>query len=214
MEISFPKKVIKTYRVFYSRNLEQTIKHVTLNKSIADDLKIAKRISTAEAEIKEKQEELDLLQSRLNRSRSSTLSVHPRFATGESPESTENSRATDNVSPAQVDALNTEILELKGNLAALHQSVFDTFEQPLAVSLQAPFRRIVEEQCDSADYTDFDGKRVTGAPRGRVLSAFEAVTKASLRLYTGEEDTFELSFRWFQNHVLLNTDKAPVEALV
>ena len=91
--------------------------------------------------------------------------------------------------------------------------MFDTFEQSLAASLQAPFRRIVEEQCDSADYIDLNGKRVTGAPRGRVLSAFEAVTKAWIRLYTGDEDAFELNFCWFQNHILLNTDKAPVEAL-
>ena len=178
-----------------------------LNKSIAADLKIAERISTAEAVIKEKQEELNLLQARLTGSRSSTPAVHHRFATWESPESTENSRAMENVSPAQVDALKTEILELKGNLVALNQSVFDTFEQSLAASLQAPFMKIVEEQCDSADYVDLNGKRVTGAPRG-------AVAKAWLRLYTGEEDAFELSFRWFQNHILLTTDKALVEALI
>ena len=77
-----------------------------------------------------------------------------------------------------------------------------------------PFRRIVEEQCDSADYVDLNGKRDTGAPHGRVFSAFEVVAKAWLRLNTGEEDAFELSFRWFQNHILLNTDKAPVEALI
>ena len=69
-----------------------------LNMSIAADLKIAERISTAETVIKEKQEELDLLQARLTCSRSSTPAVHRRFATGESPESTENSRATENVS--------------------------------------------------------------------------------------------------------------------
>ena len=194
--------------------MEQAVKHVCLNMSIAADLKIADRISTAEAVIKEKQEELDLLQARLTRSRSSTPAVHCRFASGESPESTENSRATENVSPVQMDVLKIDILELKGNLAALNQSVFDTFEQSLATSLQAPFRRIVEEQCDSADYIDLNGKSVTGAPRGCVFSAFEAVAKAFLRLYTGKEDAFELSFRWFQNHVLLNTDKAPVEALV
>ena len=118
------------------------------------------------------------------------------------------------MSPTQVDALKTEILELKGNLAALNQSVFDTFEQSLAASLQAPFRRIVEEQRDSADYIDLNGKRVNGAPRGRVLSAFEAVAKTWLHLYTGEEDVFELSFRLVQNHILcLNTDKTPVEGL-
>ena len=65
VKISFPNKVVKTYRVFFSDTLEQAIKHVYLNKSIVDDLKIAERISTAEAEIKEKQEQLNLLQSRL-----------------------------------------------------------------------------------------------------------------------------------------------------
>ena len=72
----------------------------------------------------------------------------------------------------------------------------------------------MEEQCDSADYVDLNGKRATGAPRGRVFSMFEAVAKAWLRLYTGREDAFELSFRWFQNHIILNRDKAPVEALI
>ena len=33
-------------------------------------------------------------------------------------------------------------------------------------------------------------------------------------MYTVKEDAFELTFRWFQNHILLNTDKAPVEALI
>ena len=61
---------------------------------------------------------------------------------------------------------------------------------------------------------DLNGKRITGAPRGHVFSAFEAAAKAWLRLYTGKEDVFELSFRWFQNHILLNTDKALVEALI
>ena len=81
VKISFPNKVTKTYRVFYSGNLEQAIKHVTLNKSIAADLKIAERISTAQAEIKEKEQELELLQFRLGRSRSSTPSIHCRLAT-------------------------------------------------------------------------------------------------------------------------------------
>ena len=136
--------------------MEQAIKHATLNKSITADLKVAERISTAKAEIKERQEELDLLQARLGRSRSSTPSVYRRFASGESRESTENSRATKNVSPAKVDAVKTEVLELRGNLAALILSVFDTFKQSLATSLQALFRRIVEEQCDSDDYVDLN----------------------------------------------------------
>ena len=118
--LSFPNKVLKTYRVSFSGNLEQAIKHATLNKSITAYLNISQRISTAEAEIKEEQEELDLLQARLGRSRSSTLSVHRRFASKESPESTENSRATENVSPAQVNAPKTEIFKLKGNLAPLN----------------------------------------------------------------------------------------------
>ena len=132
VNISFPNKVVKTYRVFFSGTLEQAIKHVYLNKSIVDDLRIAKRISTTKAEIKEKQEQPNLLQSRLGRSRSSMSSAHHRFATGESPESTENFRATKNVSPAQLDELKTEILEFEGNLISLHQSVFDAFKQLLA----------------------------------------------------------------------------------
>ena len=94
--------------------------------------------------IKEKQEELDLLQARLTRSHSSTPAVHCRFASGESPESTENYRATENVSPAEVDALKAEILELKGNLGVLNQSVIHTFGRSLTASLQASFSKIVE----------------------------------------------------------------------
>ena len=52
--IFFPNKIVKTYRVFFSGTLEQAIKHVNLNKSIIDDLKIAERISTAKVVIKEK----------------------------------------------------------------------------------------------------------------------------------------------------------------
>ena len=114
VKITFPIKVVKTYRVFFSGTLKQAIKHVSLNESIVDDLKIAKRISTTEAKIKEKQEELELLQSRLGCSRSSTPSTHRRFAAEESPESTENSRATENVSPSQVDTIKTALLELEG----------------------------------------------------------------------------------------------------
>ena len=93
IKISFPSKVVKTYQVFFGGNLEQAIKDVCLNESIVDDLKTVELIAAAEAEMKEKQEELDLLQSRLNRSRSSTPPTHHRFATEESPEFSENSRA-------------------------------------------------------------------------------------------------------------------------
>ena len=55
VKLSFPNKIIKTYRVFFSGNLEQAIKHVCLNMSIAADLKISECISTAQAVIKEKQ---------------------------------------------------------------------------------------------------------------------------------------------------------------
>ena len=41
VKIFFPNKVVKTYLVFFSGTLEQAIKHVYLNKSIIDDLKIA-----------------------------------------------------------------------------------------------------------------------------------------------------------------------------
>ena len=64
-KISFPNKIVKTYRVFFSGTLEQAIKHVGLNESIVDDLNIFERISAAKVEIKGKQEELALLQSRL-----------------------------------------------------------------------------------------------------------------------------------------------------
>ena len=75
-------------------------------------------------------------------------------------------------------------------------------------------RCIVAEQCDSADYVDLNGKRVTGVPRDRIFSAFAAMAIAWLYLYVGEEDAYEVTLRWFQNHILLNTDKAPVEALL
>ena len=169
------------------------------NKVNTGELKISEHISTAEAEIKKKRGQLSLLRSRLGRSCCPTPSTHRRFTTGESPESTENSRATDNVSPAQVDALKAEIMELEGNLTSLRQSVFDTFEQLLAVSLQAPFRKIVAEQCDSADYVDPNGKRVICRLRGRVLSAFQAVAIAWLRLHVGEEDAYEVTLRLLQN---------------
>ena len=91
--------------------------------------------------------------------------------------------------------------------------MFDTFEQSLAASLQAPFRKIVAEQCDIADFVDLNGKHVTATPRGRVLSVFKAVAIAWLRLYAIEEDAYEVSLRWLQNHVLLNMDKVPVEVV-
>ena len=35
---------------------------------------------------------------------------------------------------------------------------------------------------------------------------------AWLRLYAGEEDAYEVTLRFIQNHILMNTDKIPVEA--
>ena len=96
-EITFPSKVSKTYRVFSNGNLEQFICHVRLMESILKDLKILELITVAKAEMKEKQDELDLLLSRLARARSTTPSSHRRFATEDSPDSTENSRANENV---------------------------------------------------------------------------------------------------------------------
>ena len=37
------------------------------------------------------------------------------------------------------------------------------------------FRTVMEEQCDSADYIDLNGKRATGEPFGCVLFVSKAV---------------------------------------
>ena len=56
------------------------------------------------------------------------------------------------VSEADVEALKSAVLELKGQIKALNQSIFDTFEQSLAPALQVQFRTIVQEQFDSNSY--------------------------------------------------------------
>ena len=43
------------------------------------------------------------------------------------------------------------------------------------------------------------------------MSSFKAVAIAWLRLYAGEEDTYEVTLRVIQNHILLNTDEVCVE---
>ena len=79
------------------------------------------------------------------------------------------------MSLSDVETLKSAILELEGAIKSFYESVVDTFEKPLAASLQAKFRTVVEEQCDSADYIDLNGKRVTGEPFGRVLFVSKAV---------------------------------------
>ena len=179
------------------------------NKVNTGELKISEHISTAEAEIKKKRGQLSLLRSRLGRSCCPTPSTHRRFTTGESPESTENSRATDNVSPAQVDALKAEIMELEGNLTSLRQSVFDTFEQLLAVSLQAPFRKIVAEQCDSADYVD----RYLRAPWSRLVRVSSG-GHCLAPFARGRGGRVRGHPPLAPEPIILNMDKAPVEALI
>ena len=85
-------------------------------------------------------------------------------------------------------------------------------KQTLAASLQASFRDIVEAQCDSDYYVDLQGKRIKGQPRGRILTSFKPVAIAWLHLYASEEDVYEVTLHFIQNHILMNTDKVPVEA--
>ena len=61
-------------------------------------------------------------------------------------------------------------------------------------------------------YVDLQGKHIKGQPRGRLLTAFKAVAMAWLRLYAGEEDTYQEKLRFIQNHILMNTDKISAEA--
>ena len=118
------------------------------------------------------------------------------------------------MSPSDIETLKSAILELEGKIKDLNQSqsVFVTFKQTLAASLQAPFHEIVKEQCDSDNYIDLEGKRVRGSTRGRVLLAFKATAIACLRLYAGEEDVYEVTLRLIQNLILMSADKITVEA--
>ena len=211
IKIAFPSGITKSYRVFSAGNLEHAISHVRLVQTIIKDTRLPEDILAAEAELKEKVAALDLLVPRGERPQSNTPSSHLRFPE-ESPESTADSPVTETVSPSNIETLKSEILELEGNLKNLHESVFDTFEQSLAASLQAQFRLILKEQCDGADYVDLEGTRIRGIPRGRVFSALRPVAMAWLRLYAGEEDAYEVTLRMIQNHVLMNTEKISVEA--
>ena len=139
------------------------------------NVRIKELILVVRAELKEKQEELNLLIPMLERACSTSPSSRRRFSNDESPESTENSSSRENVSLSDVETLKSAILELEGAIKSFYESVVDTFEKPLAASLQAKFRTVVEEQCDSADYIDLNGKRVTGEPFGRVLFVSKAV---------------------------------------
>ena len=210
-KLIFPSGVIKTFRVFDVGRLEHVINHVRLVEVIIKDMQIKEQILAAEAELKEKDQELALLVPRCERPRSHIPASHRRY-TEESPKSTKNSRASNNVSSSGIQTLKSGMMELKGKIKDLNESVFDTFKQTLAAPLQAPFRDIVKAQCNSADDVDLKGKHVQGAPCGRVLKAFKLVTISWLQLYADKEDIYKVTLRLIQNHILMNTDKVPVEA--
>ena len=123
LKLTFPSGITKIFRVFYAGDLEHAINHVCLVEVIFKDTRIEEQILAAEAELKEKHQELVLLVPSSRRSRSDTPARHHRFQAEESsPESTEN--VSENVSQGDIESLKIEILELKGNIKDLNEGVF------------------------------------------------------------------------------------------
>ena len=131
---------------------------------IFKDMRIKEQILAAKAKLKEKHQVLAILVPPSGRSRSDTPARHHRYQAEESsPESIKN--VSENVSQGKIETLKTEILELKDKINEdLNNDVFQTFEQTLVASLQAPFRDIVEAKCDSNDYVDVQSKLIQGRP--------------------------------------------------
>ena len=214
IKISFPSNVSKTFKVFFGGNLEQAINHSELVLSILEDKHTKQKILRAELALTQKEESLRRIRECLARAPAATPASHVRFTNEVSPE--EPTRNASRVSlperatEADVEALESAVLELKGEIDARNQSIFDTFEQSLAPPLQVQFRIIVAEQCDSDDYVTLQGTRATEA-RGRFFDSFKPVAIAWLRQF-GPEDAAEITLRLMQNHVLMNTDCISVEA--
>ena len=147
--ICFPSDVSKTYRFFSAGNLEQAINHVRLILTIIEDKQIESMILAAEVSLTQKQESLTCLHLLLARAAVVTPSSHLRFTEDAPNKTTRNaSRSSDleeRVTKGDVEALELAILELKSAIKALNQSVFDTFEQSLALPLQVQYWTVVKE---------------------------------------------------------------------
>lgn len=149
IKITFPSKVTKAFQVFFAGDLEQAINHVQVVKSILEDKQVEKEIKFTRASLHQKKESLRRLEDFRSRADMGvTPSTHTRFHEGvpeESPAGSGRNRAgsgtEERVSSANLEALRTAVLELKGKLSALHQSAFDTFEQTLAAPLQVSVPR-------------------------------------------------------------------------
>ena len=112
LKLTFPSSITKTFQVFYAGGLERAINHVRLVEVILKDMRIQEQILAAEAELKEKEQDLVLLVPPSGRSGSDTPSRHHQYQDEESPESTKN--VSENVFQGNIETLKAEIFELKG----------------------------------------------------------------------------------------------------
>ena len=72
---------------------------------------------------------------------------------------TRNSSPDQRITEADVKALESAALELKGSIVVLHQSAFSTFEQSLVPPPQVKYRTVVKEECKNDEFVALKGTR-------------------------------------------------------
>ena len=138
---------------------------VTSSKQLAiiEDKQTNQKILAAGISLTQKQESLRRLRLLLARAPVVTPASRVCFTEGDpkySPRNASRVLSPDKrVTEADVEALESAVLKLKGQIKSLNQSIFDTFEQSLAPSLQVQYRTIVQEQCDSDSYVTLEWHR-------------------------------------------------------
>ena len=147
VKITISADVQKYYPIFKEGDTEAVINLIWTHQGIMSDKKLKERYAIVEGLVVE-------IKARITRL---TRLAH---------------RTDDEKQQVREDQV--ALKEYKAQLKQLPEEAFDFFEKLLDQSLVPTWREIVKTECETANYVNLLGQRVTLAARGKVFAALEA----------------------------------------
>ena len=178
VKIRFSASIEKQFLTFHSGNAEEAIELIRIHKTIVTDMKLAGQIENAKNTRK------------ANKVKIATLKA------------TTLQRATH---VTQISDLETVNDELKGTITSLRSDAFDLFEKLLGPNLIAEWHKIVQLECNSADYVSLNGEKGTEI-RGKILGALQPCYFGFMKLFC-RQDAAERMRHYLITNMFINLDR-------
>ena len=109
-------------------------------------------------------------------------------------------KTLDKSKKSEIDNLRMSIAELLATCKSAQDEAFDYFEKLLDRAHVPKWREIVRQECEEVPYIDFNGKKITAKPRGKVFDALEACY-LKVMLQVVPQDAAERHRRYWQTTI-------------